>query len=55
MPNKFTDLRVLILQTEVRYLEEYLKTHSNDGVANFRFNEAKAELIEMARSAGYAD
>lgn len=53
--NSFTDLRVLMLQVEVRFLEEYLKTHGNDGAANIRFERIKAELIEIAHSAGYAD
>lgn len=55
IPNSFTDLRVLMLQVEVRFLEEYLKTHGNDGAAIIRFENIKTELIEMARSAGYAD
>ncbi|PXX17925.1 hypothetical protein C8R27_102165 [Nitrosomonas ureae] len=55
IPNKFTDLTTLLLQVEVRFLEEYLKTHANDGVTTLRFKEAKTELMEMARSAGYAD
>lgn len=55
MPNRFTDLRVLMLQIEVRFLEEYLKTHANDGRANIRFDAVKAELLEAATSAGYAD
>jgi len=55
IPNRFTDLRVCILQVEVRFLEEYLKTHANDGAAALRFNEAKDELMGVARSVGYAD
>lgn len=55
IPNRFTDLRTLMLQVEVRFLEEYLKTHANDGIATLRFKEVKAELLEVARSAGYAD
>lgn len=55
IPNAFTELQVLLLQVEVRFLEEYLKTHGNDGAANIRFAHVKNELLEMARSAGYAD
>ena len=55
IPNRVTDLRALMLQVEVRFLEEYLKTHANDGTATLRFKEAKAELLEVARCAGYAD
>lgn len=55
IPNRFTDIRALMLQIEVRFLEEYLKTHANDGAATLRFKEAKAELLEVTRSAGYAD
>lgn len=55
IPNRFTTIRVITLQLEVRFLEEYLKTHANDGAAILRFKEAKAELLEVAHSAGYAD
>ena len=55
IPNRFTTIRALMLQLEVRFLEEYLKTHAKDGAATLRFKEAKAELLEVARSAGFAD
>lgn len=55
IPNRFTDLRVLMLQAEVKLLEEYLKTHANDGAANLRFVNAKNELLEAACRSGYAD
>ncbi len=55
IPNHFTNLRLITLQIEVGFLSEYLKTNSSDGHANFRFQKAKEELLEMSRSAGYAD
>ena len=55
IPNRFTELRCLILQAEVTLLEEYLKTHSNDGTVNLRFKNAKSKLLEIAASAGFAD
>jgi len=55
IPNHFTNLRLITLQIEVVFLSEYLKTNSNDGHANLRFQKAKEELLEMSRSAGYAD
>jgi hypothetical protein len=55
IPNTFTNLRVCMMQIEVRFLEEYLKTHGNDGAANIRFGQIKNELLRIARSAGYAD
>lgn len=53
--NGFSDLWVRMRQVEVRFLEEYLKTHPSDGAAELRFKDAKTRLLEMARSAGYAD
>jgi len=55
IPNRLTELHVHLLHAEVRFLEEYLKTHCNDGAAGLRFEKAKKELIQTARSAGYAD
>jgi hypothetical protein len=55
IPNRFTDLSVCILQAELRFLEEYLKTHWQDALAALRFEKAKAELKEIARTTGYTD
>jgi len=55
IPNNFSDLYVLLLQAEVRYFEEYLKTHANECIAKIRFENVKKELINLAASAGYAD
>jgi hypothetical protein len=53
--NTFTALTVDLKQTEVRFLEEYAKTHSNDSAALQRLEVAKAELHQMALSCGFAD
>jgi hypothetical protein len=53
--NWFAELWVRSRQVEVRFLEEYLKTHPNDGPAALRFTDAKTTLLELAKSAGYVD
>lgn len=53
--NTLTDLVVLLKQAEVRFLEEYVKTHSSEAAAIARLKVAKEELHEMAVSTGYAD
>lgn len=53
--NALTDLAVLLKRAEVRFLEEYVKTHSNEVEAIARLESAKSELRELATSAGYVD
>lgn len=53
--NALADLFVALKQTEVRFLEEYVKTHSNDSSALEKLKTAKADLHKMAVSAGYVD
>jgi len=53
--NTLTDLIISLKQGEVRYLEEYVKTHSNDNAVTVRLEEAKGALRQIAVSAGYAD
>lgn len=53
--NTLTDLVVVLKQAEVRFLEEYVKTHSNETDVIARLETAKKELHKMAVSAGYAD
>lgn len=53
--NTLTDLVVVLKQAEVRFLAEYVKTHSNETEAIESLEAAKKELHEMAISAGYAD
>jgi hypothetical protein len=53
--NALTDLVVLLKHTEVRFLEEYVKTHSNETEAIAHLETAKEELHQLAVSAGYAD
>jgi hypothetical protein len=53
--NTLTDLFVALKQAEVRFLEEYMKTHPNDALALEKLNATKTELRHLAVSAGYAD
>lgn len=53
--NTLTDLIVVLKQAEVRFLEEYVKTHSNETEAIEWLEAAKKELHEMAISTGYVD
>ena len=53
--NAHTDLVVAVKQAEVRFLEEYVKTHPNEYDALAALEAAKKELHVMAVSAGYAD
>ena len=53
--NACIDLVVALKQAEVRFLEEYVKTHSNEVYAIASLEAAKKELHVMAVSAGYAD
>lgn len=55
VPNAYTDLVVALKQTEVRFFEEYAKTHSNESAVLKKLEELKAELRKMAISAGYVD
>jgi hypothetical protein len=53
--NAHTDLVIALKQAEVRFLEEYAKTHPNESDALASLKSAKQELHVMAISAGYAD
>ena len=53
--NSLTDLVVVLKQVEVRFLEEYVKTHSNETEPIACLEIAKEELHKMAISVGYAD
>jgi len=53
--NTLTDLVVSLKQAEVRFLEEYVKTHSNESDAIASLDVTKRKLHEMAVSAGYTD
>jgi hypothetical protein len=55
VPNSLTDLGVLLLQLEVQYLVEYLKTHPNENVVEARLVAVRQELAELASTVGYAD
>ncbi len=53
--NSLTDLSVAIQELEVRFFEEYIKTHPTDAAAQRSLETAKSALKELAVSAGYAD
>jgi hypothetical protein len=53
--NTYADLIVALKQTEVRFLEEYAKTHFDEVGVTEKLKAARAELHQMAISAGYVD
>lgn len=54
-PNWFQRLRIDLVHIEVKFLEEYLKTHSDDLHAKSKFEKAKEELKEYAETAMHVD
>lgn len=54
-PNWLQRLRIDLVHLEVKYLEEYLKTHSSDVKAKASFEKAKEELKEFAKTAIHVD
>lgn len=54
-PNWLLRLRIDIAHLQVQYLEEYLKTHSDDIQAKANFEKAKEVLREYARTAMHVD
>ena len=53
--NNFTMLRVSLKHLEIKYLEEYLKTNSNDLVATNKLKTLKEQFKQVAQHAGLAD
>lgn len=54
-PNWLQRLRIDLVHIEVKYLEEYLKTHSDDLQAKASFEKAKEALKEYAKTAIHVD
>jgi hypothetical protein len=54
-PNWLQRIRIDLVHIEVKYLEEYLKTNSNDLVAKASFEKAKEHLKEFAKTAMHVD
>lgn len=54
-PNWLQRLRIDLVHIEVKYLEEYLKTHSDDLKAKASFEKAKEALKEYAKTAMHVD
>ena len=55
LTNTITKLQVVLLQMEIKYLEEFVKLNSNDSLAMLRLKELKGEFEAAAISVGYAD
>lgn len=53
--NTFMDLIVAVKQSEIRFLEEYVKTHPYEVDTLAALETAKQEFHRMAVSTGYAD
>jgi hypothetical protein len=53
--NTCTDIAVALKLAEVRFLEEYVKTHPSDSSAEEKLDSVKDELHKIATSAGYVD
>lgn len=54
-PNWLQRLRIDLVHVEVKYFEEYLKTHSDDAMAKASFERAKAALRAYAKTAMHID
>lgn len=54
-PNWLQRLRIDLVHIEVKFLEEYLKTHCDDLHAKAKFEKAKKELKEYAGTAMHVD
>jgi hypothetical protein len=55
VPNWLLRLRIDLVHIEVKYLEEYLKTNSNDLKAKDRFEKIKLTLADLAQNAAHVD
>lgn len=53
--NALSVLRVRLVQMEIRFLEEHLKTNGFDNRSRARLDALKSEFEEIATQAGYAD
>lgn len=55
VPNKMSRLRIDLMHLEIKYLEEYLKTHTDDPVARKRLDSLKEEFKQVAQHAVVVD
>ncbi len=53
--NSLNKLHVTLVQMEIKFLEEFLKTNGSDKTARARLNKLKIDFEEIATQAGYAD
>ena len=53
--NDIAKLRINLLQLELKYLEEYVKTNTKDFIARSRLNVLKEEFKTIAQTSGLAD
>ena len=54
-PNWLLKIRIDLVHLEVKYLEEYLKTHNDDFQAKAKLEKAKEALKHYAKTAMYVD
>jgi hypothetical protein len=55
MNNALSELSVRLVQMELRFLEEFLKTNGNDMPARRRLEQLKNEFADLATRSGYVD
>ncbi len=55
LTNITTMLQVVLMQMEIKYLEEFLKLDSADSSAKLRLENLKIEFLNLAQSASYVD
>lgn len=55
VPNRMLQLDIHLTHIELKYLEEYLKTNSEDGLAKERLEALKKKFAHMAQNAAVVD
>jgi hypothetical protein len=55
VPNRMQQLHIDLLHLEIKFLEEYLKTHPEDSVARIRLEALKRQFKEIAQHAAVRD
>lgn len=55
VPNRMNRLRIDLMHLEIKYLEEYLKSHTDDLVGRKRLDSLKEEFKHVAQHAAFCD
>lgn len=55
IPNRMNRLRIDLMHMEIKYLEEFLKTNSNDSAAMERLQQLKNQFAELAQHSAVVD